>query len=80
MGWKRTVLALVWGTVALGVLALIAFYFTGPDRDAWFAAVMALAVSAEVAFWVTAGVLGITVFESRKKIFRFLAAPFRRRT
>ena len=80
MGWKKAVLALVWSIVALGVLALVGFYFTGPDREAWFIAVTALALSAEVAFWVTAGLLGITVFESRKKIFRFLASPFRRRT
>lgn len=64
------------GAVALGAMALVAFYFTDPDREAWFAAVTAFAISAELAFWVTAGVLGITVFESRKKILRFLSAPF----
>ncbi len=80
MTWKRAVLTLVWGAVALGAMALVAFYFTDPDREAWFAAVTAFAISAELAFWVTAGVLGITVFESRKKILRFLSAPFRRRS
>lgn len=78
MGWKKLVLALVWGIVGLGFAGLAAFYFTDPTREAWFAAVTALALMTEIAFWTTAAVLGVTILESRKKILRFVTAPFRR--
>ncbi|MEQ1930237.1 MAG: hypothetical protein ABL957_06840 [Parvularculaceae bacterium] len=78
MGWKKVALSLVWGIVACGVLGLVALYFTDPSRDVWFAAVTALAVMCEIAFWTTAAILGVTVMQSRKKIFRFLTSPFRR--
>lgn len=39
---------------------------------------IAAALSLEVAFWVTAAVLGISLLQSRKSYIGFLSRPFRR--
>lgn len=78
MNWKKTALFLVWGLVAAGAAFLVGLYFAEPTKAEWIAAVTAVAVMTEIAFWVTAGVLGVTVIESRKAIWRFLSRPFRR--
>lgn len=78
MNWKKTALIVAWGVALAGWLFLVGLYFTDPTRQTWFAAVTTVAVMTEIAFWVTAGVLGVTVLESRKAIWRFITRPFRR--
>lgn len=78
MNWKKTALVVAWGLALAGGLFLVGLYFTDPTRTEWFAAVTAVAVMTEIAFWVTAGVLGLTVIEGRKAIWRFITRPFRR--
>ena len=79
MSAKKAVVALVWGLAAL-VWAGVFIYkgVADPDIKEWTAAVVAGALSLEVAFWVTAAVLGISLLQSRKAVFGFLARPFRR--
>lgn len=79
MEWKKLVLAMVWTAALAAWGALAAFYFTDPSLKEWAAAVTGVAVLTEIAFWATAGVLGITLWESRKAIWRFMTRPFRRK-
>jgi len=79
MSVKKTIVALVWGLAALVWVGV--FVYKGvadPDIKQWTAAVVAGALSLEVAFWVTAGILGISLLQSRKAFFGFLTRPFRR--
>jgi hypothetical protein len=79
MGWRKIALASIWGLVAAAYAGLAALYFTEPTRESWIAAVTAVALATELAFWATAAILGVTIWQSRKAIFRFLTRPFRRR-
>ena len=79
MAWKKLVLAIVWIAALASWGALAAFYFTDPSLGAWAAAVTGVAVLTEIAFWTTAAVLGITLWEGRKAIWRFVTRPFRRK-
>lgn len=79
MNAKKAVVALVWGVAAAAWVAI--FVYKGvadPGVKEWTAAVVAGALSLEVAFWVTAAVLGISLLQSRKAFFAFLSRPFRR--
>lgn len=78
MSWKKMLVGLVWAVAVASWVAVTAFYFTGPSLKEWTVAVTAAAVLSEIAFWTTAAVLGITLWESRKAVFRFLTRPFRR--
>ncbi|HBK92789.1 MAG TPA: hypothetical protein DDZ68_14065 [Parvularcula sp.] len=76
---KKMIVAAAWGiAVSLWIAIFIYKAVADPGLREWTAAVVAGALSLEVAFWVTAGVLGITLFESRKAVFGFLTRPFRR--
>lgn len=73
------IVALVWG---LAVAAWIGIFIykavADPTLKEWTAVVVAGALSLEVAFWVTAAILGISLLQSRKAVFGFLTRPFRR--
>ncbi|MFO1186274.1 MAG: hypothetical protein U1E87_01725 [Alphaproteobacteria bacterium] len=58
-----------WGAVGVG-------YLTHVKIETWTALVFAAAIATEVLFWSLAAILGVTVFEARRKIWRFLT--FRR--
>ena len=78
MNAKKFVVVAVW----LAVLALWAgiggFYVIAePALKEWTIAVTAGAIGLELAFWITAAMLGLTLFESRKAVLRFLSRPFR---
>lgn len=76
---KKMIVALVWGfAVALWIGIFTYKAVADPNLQEWTAAVVAGALSLEVAFWVTAAVLGITLLQSRKAVFGFLTRPFRR--
>lgn len=76
---KKLIVSVAW----LGVLALwigigLFYVVAEPSLKEWTLAVTAGAIGLEVAFWTTAAVLGLSLLESRKAVFRFLARPFRR--
>lgn len=76
---KKTIVALVWGlAVAVWVGIFVYKAVADPPLREWTAAVVAGALSLEVAFWVTAAVLGISLWQSRKAALDFLSRPFRR--
>ncbi len=78
MAWKKWVLGVAWCAAAIGWAALVAFYFTEPSVKAWAVAVTGATILTEIAFWTTAALMGITLWESRKSVFRLLLRPFRR--
>lgn len=76
---KKLIVAIAW----LAVLAVWVGIFgykavADPSLKEWTLAVTAGALALEAAFWITAAMLGITLLQSRKAVFRFLASPFRR--
>jgi len=76
---KKLIVAIAW----LAVLAVWVGIFgykaaADPSIKDWTIAVTAGALTLEAAFWITAAALGITLLQSRKAVFRFLARPFRR--
>jgi hypothetical protein len=80
MNAKKLIVACVW----LAVLALwigIGVYYVAADPalKEWTVAVTVGAIGLEVAFWTTAAILGVSLIESRKSVFRFLTKPFRRK-
>lgn len=77
MKWKKAVLALVWGLTAAAWAGLAAFHTTDPELKEWTLAVSIVAIATEAAFWTTAALLGLTLWESRKAAWRFLTRPFR---
>lgn len=76
---KKSILALVWGLAAAVWIGIFVYKFAAdPSLKEWTIAVTGAALSLEVAFWVTAAVLGISLLQSRKAFFSFLSRPFRR--
>lgn len=79
MSAKKAVVALVWGlSAAIWVGIFVYKGVADPSLKEWTIAVTGAALSLEVAFWVTAAVLGISLLQSRKAVFSFLSRPFRR--
>ncbi len=78
MGLKKLIVASVWLAVLALWIGIGVFYIAAePELKAWTLAVTAGAIGLELAFWTTAAILGVSLFESRKAVFRFLAKPFR---
>ena len=77
MNNKSLYLKLIWGSVALSWAVLIGLFFFDPDIKAWTIAVTGVAIITEIGFWLTAGLLGMTMWESRKRIFAMTLKPFR---
>ncbi len=76
---KKTVVGLAWALVILVWIVIFGYKAVGdPSLKEWTIAVTAGALALEAAFWITAAALGITLLQSRKAVFRFLASPFRR--
>jgi len=78
MTWKKLAVSLVWGLAILAWAALFTYRGTEPATRDWAIAVTGVAILTEVAFWSTAALLGLTIWESRKKVFEFLARSLRR--
>ena len=69
MGWKKGLLAVV---VAIAVGAWVCLglsFWLGLDQEVGIFFVMAAAFTTEAAFWVLALVLGVSVYESRRRIW-----------
>ncbi|MBD59577.1 MAG: hypothetical protein CL808_05595 [Citromicrobium sp.] len=78
MNWKKTALIVLWSLVGVAWLAVIGVYFTEPTKSVWIATVAGAAIVSEVAVWTTAGILGLSLIESRKRIWAKLTAPLRK--
>lgn len=77
---KKGIVAAVWITAVAVWVGIFAYKaFGDPALKEWTIAVTAGALTLEVAFWVTAAILGITILQSRKAVLGFLARPFRRK-
>ncbi len=86
MKWKKPVLMFVWGVALVGWLGIAAvagakFLSAGFEIDTrlWIAYLTGVAIVTEAAFWATAAILGVTILESRKRIFGAIFSPFRKR-
>jgi len=78
MSWKKPILIGLWSLVAIAWLAVIGIYFTDPSKTVWIATVAGAAIISEVAVWGTAAILGLTIIESRKRIWSKITAPLRK--
>lgn len=78
MNKKMTVIKIIWSIVLLCWLLLIGLFFTDPDIKIWAIGVTGVAIVTEIGFWLTAATLGLTMWESRKRIFSLFTKPFRR--
>lgn len=79
MNWRRPTLIVLWSLVALAWLAAVVIYFTDPSQAIWVGTVAGAAFISEVAVWTTAAILGLSVIESRKRIWACIRAPFGQR-
>ena len=75
---KKLALMVVWGVAITAWLGLAGFYFTDPTTKEWTFAVGGVALATEIAFWVTAAILGVSLLAARKQVFGALSSPFRR--
>jgi len=76
---KRRLVAAVWSVAAVIWAGIVILKLFGdPSLKEWTMAVTAGALSLEVAFWITAAILGISVWQSRKAAAGFLLRPFRK--
>ncbi len=78
MNKKSLSLKIIWSFVALCWLILIGLFFTDPTVATWTIGVTAVAIVTEIGFWLTAGILGLTMWESRKHMLGFAAKMFNR--
>ena len=78
MAWKKLTMITIWGLIIFAWLGLFAFRATGPDLQTWTLTVTGVAILTEVGFWSTAAIMGVSLWESRKRVFGWLAKPFRR--
>ena len=78
MSWKNLALGVVWSLAIACWMGLFALKLFDPSLETWTMAVTGAAIATEIAFWVTAAVLGVTILEGRKAAFRFLSRPFGR--
>lgn len=73
---KKLMLGIVWSVVVAAWLAMGIGLVIGIEGNLRLAMVTAAAVTLEVGFWVTAAILGVSVFESRKRIWHFVRGLF----
>ena len=77
MSKKKLALALVWSIAAAAWLGVIATYLLVSSKTVFVIALTAAAIISEVAVWSTAAVLGLTVIESRKRIWAAISRNFK---
>jgi hypothetical protein len=65
------VFLLAWTAVGVGFVLRV-------DVTTWTILVVIAAFASEALIWCTAAMLGLTVFEARRAIWRFLTRPFRK--
>ena len=77
MSKKKLALSLVWSITVAAWLGVIATYLLVSSKTVFVIALTTAAVISEAAVWSTAAVLGLTVIESRKRIWGTISRNFR---
>lgn len=78
--WKKIVLGSVAGFIAAAWLALAVSLLIGIKTigaKAWTAIVFTAAISTEVGVWITAAILGLSVFQARRRIWAWMTGRSR---
>lgn len=79
MNGKKLIVGIVWlAALALWIGIGVYYFSANPELKEWTIAVTIGAIGLELAFWTTAAVLGLSLWQSRKAVLGFLARPFRR--
>lgn len=68
-----TLFVAAWTAVAIG-------YALGVDMKVWTTLVVLAAFATEALIWSLAAMLGLSVLQARRKIWSWLAKPFRKTT
>ena len=76
--WKKLALYAVALALVLAWGGLFAGFVFGVSKTVWIVLVTAAAIATEVAFWVVAAILGISVVQARGRIWTWLRRPFSR--
>jgi hypothetical protein len=76
--WKKLALYAVAVALLLAWGGLLAGFAIGVSKTVWFMLVTMAAIATEVAFWVVAAILGISVVQARGRIWAWLRRPFSR--
>ena len=76
--WKKLALYAVAAALVLAWGGLLAGFVIGVSKTVWLVLVTAAAIATEVAFWVVAAILGISVVQARGRIWAWLRRPFSR--
>ena len=74
MSWKKPVLIGTWSLAGLAWLAQIPVFLLISEKKTLLLSLGGAAVATELALYATAGLLGMTVIESRKRIWATLKA------
>ncbi len=69
---KKLVLSSIWGVTLIAWLGLACLGFMKPTIETWVTAVTVVAVLTELAFWSTALIFGVSIWDSRKRVFAFI--------
>lgn len=74
MSWKKPLLIGAWSLAALGWLAQVPVLLLVSDKTAKLLSFGGAIVLTEIAFYATAGLLGLTLVQSRRKIWAAIKA------
>ena len=74
MSWKKPVLIAAWSLAALAWLIQIPVFLFIEEQKTLLLSLGGAAVMTELAIYATAGLLGMTLLESRKKIWNTIKA------
>jgi len=66
---KKRVLAVVWSLVGIAWLVLGSIFFLTENQTTAIVALTIVAIVTEVAFWLTALLLGIAIVDARKALW-----------
>lgn len=69
---RKLMLIAIWVSILIVWLGLVALGFMDPTLDVWLVAVTGVAILTEIAFWTTALIFGVSLWESRKKVYAFI--------
>lgn len=77
MRWRPLILATAGAIVVAAWITVAVTYFLGFKVGAWTVVVTFACLATEAVFWVSAAVLGVTVIQARRDIWRWLTRPLR---
>lgn len=74
---KKRTLSIIWSVVALAWLGMAAALLLSVDKNITLTVVAVVAVITEVAFWLTALILGVAMVDARKAVVSKVTGFFR---